>query len=59
MGILTIIQIIWEIIKLIMSRPREQRAALRARLRAVRMKAQQTGDTSELEKMWLDLSGRA
>lgn len=59
MSIFVILQIIWEIIKLILSRPKEQRAALQARLRQARKTAQETGDTSELEKMWADLSGRA
>lgn len=49
--IFVIIQIILEIIKLIMSRPKKDRANLLSRLRLARKKAVETGDTSELESL--------
>jgi len=55
MGIVTIIQLIVEIYKLIKGQPKERQAALLLKFRAARQKAQATGDTSDLEKMYTAL----
>lgn len=54
--ILVIAQLVIEILKLIFSKSHSDRRTLLARLRAARLKAQQTGDTSDLEKMEHELS---
>lgn len=54
--LLIILQIIWEILKLINRRPAKERAGLLARLRAARIKAEQTGDTSDLEALMAELA---
>lgn len=52
---LIILQIVWEIIKLIAKRNNDAKVpGLLARLREARNKAKETGDTSDLEKLRQD-----
>lgn len=53
-----ILQLIWEVLKLIFKLPMAKRGGFLARLRKAKQVAEQTGDTRELEALLAELGGK-